>query len=135
MEKRFAGNFPKGTKDETSSKFKGGSKALIASFCGKNVLFFLERNTNNNCVVYEANVVVGSDGKKMLDPKSPVKVYDRVSILACFPFARKFLVIFHCRDSLSHAPLASLLTSLLTHRDADTGSCTTATTSIKRNLT
>ena len=76
MESRFAKNFPKGISDEKSHTFSGGgSKALKEQFCKKNVLFFIERNTNNNCIVYEANVIVDSEGKKKLDEKEPVKVY------------------------------------------------------------
>mmetsp|Transcript_7307 Transcript_7307/g.14563 ORF Transcript_7307/g.14563 Transcript_7307/m.14563 type:complete len:175 (-) Transcript_7307:114-638(-) len=58
---RFAGAMPEGAKTEE----------LLNTFCGKNVLFFIERDSNCNAVIYEANI--GADGK--LDPSEPVKVY------------------------------------------------------------
>ena len=80
---RFGDIIPKGAVDARAKEFDGGKDALVAMFRKKNVLFFFERNMNNNCIVYEANVVTGSDGKKSLDPKEPVR---RVSLVSLSPF-------------------------------------------------
>ncbi|GBG28361.1 Hypothetical Protein FCC1311_045842 [Hondaea fermentalgiana] len=58
---RFAGAMPAGATSEE----------LQSTFCGKNVLFYIERSNNSNAVIYEANV--GADGK--LVTEEPVKVY------------------------------------------------------------
>ena len=76
---RFGDIIPKGAVDARAKEFDGGKDALVAMFRKKNVLFFFERNMNNNCIVYEANVVTGSDGKKSLDPKEPVHCVSLVS--------------------------------------------------------
>eukprot|EP00511_Aplanochytrium_stocchinoi_P005373 CAMPEP_0204838490 /NCGR_PEP_ID=MMETSP1346-20131115/31170_1 /ASSEMBLY_ACC=CAM_ASM_000771 /TAXON_ID=215587 /ORGANISM="Aplanochytrium stocchinoi, Strain GSBS06" /LENGTH=144 /DNA_ID=CAMNT_0051974607 /DNA_START=234 /DNA_END=665 /DNA_ORIENTATION=- len=58
--KRFEGALPKGATTEE----------LQHTFKQKQVLFYIEKSQNTNCVVYEANVV---DGK--LDQVEPLKVY------------------------------------------------------------
>jgi len=59
-EKRLSSIFPKGAVTEELKK----------NFSEKNVVFFIEKSQNTNCVVYEANVV---DGK--LCKEDPLKAY------------------------------------------------------------
>ena len=58
---RFGTFYPAGAK----------TSQLKAAFSEKNVLFFIEKSQNSNCVVYVANV--DEDGK--LDRQNPIHPY------------------------------------------------------------
>ena len=62
---RFQEMMPKGADTE----------ALKKGFHGKNVLFYIERTNNSNCVIYDAQLVKGADGKMALKADEAVKVY------------------------------------------------------------
>ena len=60
---RFQEMMPKGADTE----------ALKKGFHGKNVLFYIERTNNSNCVIYDAQLVKGADGKMALKADEAAK--------------------------------------------------------------
>ena len=60
---RFSLGIPRGAKTDT----------LKSNFHAKNILFYIEKSPNTNCVVYEAGI--DENGQLLKDPKEAIKPY------------------------------------------------------------